>query len=568
MELHPEKKRAGVLAPVFALRHREDLGIGDTLALRHLIDWSAAHGIGVVQVLPINETGSDNSPYNAISASALEPLLIHVAPKAVPALPKKEFARALKEVGNGTSPVDYEKARDLKFGLLKAAWKAFRKKKHRLLPEFEAFCDTEKEWLEPYGLFRLLMERHGSEYWRSWEADQQTYHSALGWLEALDKGERKKALRRLDFFRFLQWIAYRQWREVKDYAEEQDVALMGDVPMGINCYSADVFAAPDEFDLEWSGGAPPEPYFKDDKFTQVWGQNWGIPLYRWDRMRENNFAWWRRRVRLVRDIFHLFRIDHVLGFYRIYAFPWRPEQNPEFVDLTPEEAMERTGGKLPGFVPRDDESPEHAEANRREGEDLLRVLIEEAGEYRLIGEDLGMVPPYVRPSLASLGIAGFKIPMWEGGPDDGGLKGEDYEALSVATYGTHDHEPIRVLWERWGELLHREEAGEPGAADGIRKDLHQLSVFTGFTAEDVMAGFTAEVHRRLLLALMNCRSWLAICMVTDLFGLKQRFNVPGAVATSNWSERLPHPVVEWPELELFAPLMRELRAMIKTAGRR
>src|SRR5947199_5697208 len=118
---------------------------------------------------------------------------------------------------------------------------------------------------------------------------------------------------------------------MKSYAEAHGVALMGDIPFGVSYYSADVFARPDEFMLEWSGGAPPEPYFKDDAFTQKWGQNWGIPLYRWDQMRADNFAWWRQRVRGLRHLFHVFRIDHVLGFYRIHSFPWRPEENIRFL---------------------------------------------------------------------------------------------------------------------------------------------------------------------------------------------------------------------------------------------
>src|SRR6202022_2928990 len=108
---------------------------------------------------------------------------------------------------------------------------------------------------------------------------------------------------------------------------------MGHIPFGVSYYSADVFARPAAFALDWSGGAPPEPYFKDDEFTQKWGQNWGIPLYRWELMRANNLGWWRQRIRGVKQIFDLFRIDHVLGFYRIYAFPWRPERNKEFLPL-------------------------------------------------------------------------------------------------------------------------------------------------------------------------------------------------------------------------------------------
>src|SRR5262249_14745854 len=153
--------------------------------------------------------------------------------------------------------------------------------------------------------------------------------------------------------------------------------------------------------------------------------------------------------------FHLFRIDHVQGFYRVYAFPWGPQRNKEFLPLEHHQMLERTGGRAPHFVPRDDDTPQHCNANERHGEEYLRVILEEAGALRVVGEDLGVVPDYVPPNLGSLGIAGFKIPQWE--VRDGMiLPGDTYERLSVATYATHDHEPIRALWEH---------ALEPPASD-------------------------------------------------------------------------------------------------------
>src|SRR5881398_2043248 len=147
----------------------------------------------------------------------------------------------------------------------------------------------------------------------------------------------------------------------------------------------------------------------------------------------NNFAWWRERVRAIRRIFHLFRIDHVLGFYRIYAFPWRPRKNKQFLPLDRQEMLEQTGGRAPHFAPRDDETSENREANKREGEEYLRVILEESGATRVIGEDLGMVPDYVRPNLRSLGIAGFKIPQWEVRGEQV-TPGSEYERVSIATY--------------------------------------------------------------------------------------------------------------------------------------
>src|SRR5205823_5044629 len=241
-----------------------------------------------------------------------------------------------------------------------------------------------------------------NEAWDKWPPEQRTIGSARGWLDRQPREQRKQFHHREDFFRYVQWIAHEQWAEVKDHADKRGVALMGDIPFGVSYYSADVFTRPDEFMLDWCGGAPPETHFKDDQFTVKWGQNWGIPLFRWQSMRAKNFDWWRERVRAICRSFHLFRIDHVLGFYRIYAFPWRPQQNRKFLPLEWKQMLERTGGRAPHFHPRDDLSPDNCQANRREGEEYLRAVLEESGDARVIGEDLGTVPDYVRPSLRSL----------------------------------------------------------------------------------------------------------------------------------------------------------------------
>lgn len=269
----------------------------------------------------------------------------------------------------------------------------------------------------------------------------------------------------------MQWIAFEQWRDIKSYGEQRDVAIMGDIPFGVSYYSADVFVRPNEFALDWSGGAPPEPYFKDDEFTQKWGQNRGIPVLRWEVMRSNNLEWWRQRVRGVKQAFHVFRIDHVLGFYRIYAFPWRPKENKKILPLDWNQMLERTGGRAPHFVPRDDSTPANCEANQREGEGYLRAVLEESNDTRVVGEDLGTVPDYVRPNLRSLGVAGFKIPQWEV-RHERVTPGAEYERLSVATYATHDHKPIRALWEEAFE--------QPTAtSDQARFDLAKIAVFAG-----------------------------------------------------------------------------------------
>jgi 4-alpha-glucanotransferase len=276
-------------------------------------------------------------------------------------------------------------------------------------------------------------------------------------------------------------------------------------------------------------------------------------------MRANNFEWWRERVRAVRRIFHLFRIDHVLGFYRIYAFPWRPRKNKQFLPLDRNQMLERTGGRSPHFVPRDDETPENCEANKHDGEEYLRVILEEAGATRVIGEDLGSVPDYVRPDLRALGIAGFKIPQWEV-RDEQIIPGSDYEPLSVATYTTHDHKPIRALWEEAFEY-------PTATSEQSRLDLAKIALFAGVDPKVDKADFEKDFYPAIMEALFRSESWIAIVMVTDLLGRKYRFNVPGVTANSNWTRRMQRSVAQLRASRKVQARMRLVRNLLEKTGR-
>jgi 4-alpha-glucanotransferase len=564
MNLAPEERIAGVLVPLFALRGTDDLGIGDTGALREFIDWVAQIGFKLVQLLPINETGADNSPYNAISAMAIEPTTLHLAPNSPQDLTREDFDAAvagadLRSLRLGE--VKYRQVKKLKRRILEKAFANFsaNAREERQL-EFETFCEEEAAWLRDYAFFRVLMEENeDSAAWNRWPAQHQSIERARNWLRRLPQDRQAGLATRQNFFCYVQWIAHQQWRAIKSYAEERGVALMGDIPFGVSYYSADVFARPDEFMLDWCGGAPPEPYFKDDAFTQKWGQNWGIPLYRWDRMRADNFEWWRERVRSVRRIFHLFRIDHVLGFYRIYAFPWRPRKNKQFFPLDWNQMLERTSGRAPHFVPRDDETPENSEANKREGEEYLRVVLDEAGATRVIGEDLGLVPDYVRPNLRALGIAGFKIPQWEVRGEQV-TPGNEYERLSVATYTTHDHKPIRALWEDAFE--------HPTAtSEQSRFDLAKIAVFAGFDPRIDRVDFEKDFYPAIMGALFESEAWLAVVMITDLLARKYRFNVPGTKANLNWTRRIRRSIAQLISSPKEQRRMRLIHELLVKTGR-
>ncbi len=571
-------RTSGILVPVFSLRHDEDLGIGDVRALEEFCLWAKRIGFGFVQILPVNETGNDPSPYNAISSKALDPLLLNLSPRTLPELPAAEFwplvAQFEPEGLRSTDHVDYPRVRKAKRAILDAAFRNFEALPagHDLVRSFEAFCKEHSGWIEDYALFRALMHYHGeSERWDLWPEPLQRASTARVWLAAAEESQRKSLERAIRFFIYVQWRAFEQWADCKATCRMAGVRLMGDIPFGVGYYSADVFSQPELFDLEWSGGAPPEPWFKDDRFTQIWGQNWGIPLYRWDRMKEDGFAWWRDRVRTARHLMDAFRIDHILGFYRIYRFPWRPEQNEDFIDLSHHEAWLKAGERFPGFFPREDWPEEQGNLNRAEGEERLRAVLEAAGEECwVVGEDLGVVPDYMRPHMASLGIPGITIPMWTKGPDGRVLSGDHYPLQTMAMFGTHDHEPLHGLWARLQNEIAEENSGREAdseRAQEARSVLENLVQFAGLSPETVTKEFSREVHEGLIRALLKSQAAIVLFMVTDLLRRTERFNVPGSVAAINWSCRLPWSAWQLARDPFTAAVVRNVPNFIKETNR-
>ncbi len=448
-------KSAGLLVPVFALREENgkggELGIGDAVSMRTAIDFCAAQKLRVLQILPINETGGDNSPYNAISSVALDPVLLRVSPEEVPGLLHLHMEAVAPEETRwelAGPAVDYVHVKRLKMGLLRLAHAEFLANGSEGKKEdFDQFCEDNEAWLEPYALFRTLLDiHHGDARWPLWNEGIRTPAAAKAWIGTLPQAEREEITLDRNFHSYVQWVAYAQWEKTRAHADQSGVELLGDIPFGVSRYSADVWADQELFDLDWSGGAPPERFFQTDTFTARWGQNWGIPLYAWDRHEARNFDWWRQRVTMTCRVFHAFRIDHVLGFFRIYSFPWMPERNAEFTELTEAEAAEKTGGRLPQFLPRPDEPQENALLNAEGGFHLLSVILDaakKAKNARVIAEDLGVVPDYVRPLLHTLGIPGFTIPQFERVSDeDRSFKRQSgYPPINLVTYATHDHLP-------------------------------------------------------------------------------------------------------------------------------
>ncbi len=572
----PAPRLAGILLPAFSPRRDGDLGIGDTLALRQWIDWAAEHQVGFLQLLPINENGTEESPYSGISSAALDPIYLAFEVAEIPGLKESDLAKARQGLKAALSSplVNYPVVRRVKRELLEGVWSRFDSASEALIKEFREFRKAENEWLDDYCTFRYLMEVHGeSRTWDQWPVSCRTPDAARAFVAKQREKFPEQVDYRLGYFAFVQWLCFRQWLAVRKHAEARGVKLMGDVPIGISWHSCDVFFNPEEFHLDWYGGSPPEGMGQDDAFFQQWGQNWGIPLYRWDHMQAGGFKWWKKRICRLTRIFQIFRLDHILGFYRIYAFPWRPERNHEFIGLNHEQAAELTGGPQPRWMLRPDDSVENKAANREDGDVRLRAIASAAPGAEIIAEDLGWVPEYVRPHLADLGIAGFRIPHWDCNEHGHPTPGNAFPENTFATYSTHDHDPINGIWRGCLRLIHQhhenptEQTG--WAVGGAHSTLRILSEFAGIPipAHGPWPPYTDGMRLRFIKSLLSSNSRYAALMITELFGLDDRFNHPGTTGGENWRYRLPWTLDEIRADPQLAATCQMLATLISISGR-
>jgi len=308
-------KGAGVSIPVFSLRSKESFGVGEFTDLKLLVDWAKKTKLKLIQLLPVNDTTTtytwrDSYPYSAISAYALHPLYLNLDAIAgkhdaavVKALRKKQ-----KQL-NDLAEVDYEQV--LKFKL-SAARELFEAQKEKFLGDegFKAYFSDNKHWLVPYAAFSYLRDRNGTADFTQWKL-YSSYKK-----EAIEKyvSPKAKHYNEIAFIYFLQYHLHLQLKDAVDYAHKNGVILKGDIPIGVSRQSCEAWMSPDLFNMALQSGAPPDDF-------AVKGQNWGFPTYNWERMAEDGFTWWRRRFEQMTKYFDAFRIDHILGFFRIWNIP-------------------------------------------------------------------------------------------------------------------------------------------------------------------------------------------------------------------------------------------------------
>lgn len=305
-------KGAGTAIPVFSIRSTEDFGVGDFYDIKKMVDWCVKTGQKVIQLLPINDTtktGSwiDSYPYSANSTFALHPMYVRL--DAVGVLSDESKREHFKKIGeelNILKEVDYEAVTKAKDGYLREifAQKGISDLKSK---EFKAFFSVNEEWLIPYAAWRVLCKIYGTPDNQQW--GKYSRYDA----EIVDKLCEEHKME-IDYHRFVQYHLDRQLREVRDYAHLHGVALKGDIPIGIGRFSVDAWQHPDLFNMDCQAGAPPDDF-------SVLGQNWGFPTYNWDEMAKDGFQWWKDRFGKMSEYFDAYRIDHILGFFRIWQIP-------------------------------------------------------------------------------------------------------------------------------------------------------------------------------------------------------------------------------------------------------
>ena len=488
-------RESGILMPVSSLPGPYGIGCFGAEALK-FVDFLAAAGQHIWQLLPLSPTGYGDSPYQSCSAFAGNPYFIDLdALKADGLL----TAAQLKAEPWGTDPlsVDYGTLYTSRYKVLRAAYAAWREKyagrfgcAHYYPDDYYAFTLTNESWLNDYALYMALKTANGMKSWAEWPREYRLRDA--GALAEFAAGQEEE----IGFWKFLQYEFAVQWKKVKDYANEKGIKILGDIPIYVSADSVDAWVGGELFELDAKGGfarvagCPPD-YFSAD------GQLWGNPLYNWPYHKQTGYAWWVRRVRHALGIYDLLRIDHFRGFDTYWAIP---------------------AGSPTARTGKWENGP---------GMDLFRALEAALGKLPIIAEDLGDLVPSVRKLLADSTFPGMKVLQFAFGGGDNEYLPHNLVKNSVVYPGTHDNTTLTDWW------VNAAPAKEKANAAAY---LHLTPCKP--TAKEVAAVRTDAARIALLRAALGSVADRAIIPMADWLGLgaEAHLNTPGKLG-GNWAWR-------------------------------
>ncbi len=472
-----QTRSAGVLLHPTALPG--GYGIGDLgPSARSFLDWLESAGQTVWQILPLGPTGHGDAPYGATSAFAGNPLLISPDDLASDGLLPPEELETLSRSGSASS-VDFGGVRDRKEPLFRKSWRYVQQADHPILADLESFGADEGHgvWLDDWSLYAALKARFDGVSWMDWPAEIRLREPA-----ALDAA-REELAAEIRYQAWVQYLFHRQWSRLRSEAAARGIKLFGDVPIYVIGDSADVWAHQHLFALDEAGrpsevsGVPPDAFTED-------GQLWGHPLYRWERMRDDGFAWWLARMRVAFEQVDIVRLDHFRGFAGYWSVPASAE-------------TAREGEWVPG-----------------PGAELFEALVASLGEVEIVAEDLGVITPDVTDLLQRFDLPGIRVLQFGFGEIDSPHLPHRHHQHTVAYTGTHDNDTTRGWYD--------------GLDAGSRKRLHEYLGCDG-----------SDVAWDLIRAALESVARMAIVPMQDVLdlGSEARFNTPG-VAEGNWAWRL------------------------------
>lgn len=440
-------RSSGILMHISSLPSPYGIGTMGKEA-REFVDFLVESAQTCWQVLPICPTSYGDSPYQSFSSFAGNPYFIDLDTLCEEGLLEKKECESYPW-GDNELEVDYGTMYESRYSLLHKAYDRFQKK---IPADYASFCKEQEDWLGDYALFMALKDAHGGASWSEWEEELK-----LRKPEAMKKASEELS-EEIDFWKMLQYLFYKQWNSLKAYANENGIKMIGDAPIYVAMDSSDVWANPTQFYLDEEltpidvAGCPPDAFSED-------GQLWGNPLFRWDVMKKDDYAWWTKRIEKMTKLFDIIRIDHFRGFDSYYAIP--------FGEKTARNGEWREG---PGI-------------------ELFRTMEKKLGKMNIIAEDLGFLTDSVKQMLKDSGYPGMKLIQFAFDTrEDGDYLPHNYTQNCVVYAGTHDNDTILGWLETAGEncvayakeylKLDEEEGYHWGIMRGVWSSVGDLAVVT------------------------------------------------------------------------------------------